>query len=94
MLNPNDPTDGTPSERTDTPADTGAAWNCKLRGLTELQINLLQLTALGHTDAEIIAGHGVDADTLKRELTAAQRRLGARTKLHAVAKAFRGGWIS
>jgi DNA-binding CsgD family transcriptional regulator len=103
-MNPNDPTDRTnPSEPTDTPADAqhlapstqhSDTWDCKLCGLTSQQVNLLQLTALGHTRAEIISRQGVDAATLKRELTVAQRRLGARSKLHAVAKAIRGGWIS
>jgi len=93
MTPPNDPTDGTPSERTDTPADTNA-WESNLRGLSELQVAILQLLASGHSDAEIQERYSLTTTALRQELTAAQRRLGARTKLQTVAKAMRGGWIA
>jgi DNA-binding NarL/FixJ family response regulator len=93
MQPPNEPADGTPSERTDTPG-APLAWGDTLCGLSELQLAVLQLLASGYTDAEIQERYQLTTDALRQEVTAAQRRLGARTKLQAIAKAFRGGWIS
>jgi DNA-binding NarL/FixJ family response regulator len=92
----NPPTD--PTDRTNpTPASNAPGpdpWHDTLRGLSELQVAVLQAVALGYTDAQIRKRLSLDAAELRQELLAAQVRLGARTRLETIAKAFRGGWIS
>jgi LuxR family transcriptional regulator len=61
--------------------------------LPRRQHAVLWLHAQGYTDHEIARAFGVRESTVRSHLRAAQRRLCGRTRLHALAIAFRHGLL-
>ena len=52
--------------------------------LTERQSRVVELMALGWSDGEIALELGIHGDTVREHVGAAKRRLGARSRPHAV----------
>jgi DNA-binding NarL/FixJ family response regulator len=53
--------------------------------LTERQSRIVELIACGWSDGEIALELGIDATTVREHVSGAKRRLGARSRPHAVA---------
>jgi DNA-binding NarL/FixJ family response regulator len=56
-------------------------------------VRVLRLAAEGMTDAEIAAELVYSTETIKWRWDGIRDMLGARNRTHAVAQAFRAGWI-
>jgi LuxR family transcriptional regulator, regulator of acetate metabolism len=61
--------------------------------LAPREVDVLACAALGHTNAEIAAELGIEAETVKSYLRSAMRRLDAHTRLQAVVAARRAGLL-
>jgi DNA-binding NarL/FixJ family response regulator len=62
-------------------------------GLTEREIEVLDLLARGHSDADIGRRMGISARTVAFHVAEARERLGAATRIQAVLAAIRDGWL-
>lgn len=61
--------------------------------LTPRERDVLRRVALGDTDLEAGEALGIGVATVRTHLEAARRKLGARTRSHAVARALTGGLL-
>lgn len=61
--------------------------------LTDLELTILRQLAAGAHDPEIAKALDIADRTYRRHVTAMQRRLGARTRAHAVALGLRAGLL-
>lgn len=62
--------------------------------LTEIELDILRQIAAGAYDPEIARHLTMSSRNYRRHVVAAQRKLGARTRAHAVVLAARAGLIS
>jgi DNA-binding NarL/FixJ family response regulator len=75
------------------PEPAGSVTDLPLERLTHREGEVLQLLALGLTNAEIAERLGISAHTAKFHVGAVLGKLGARSRADAVARAARLGWI-
>lgn len=61
--------------------------------LTRRQLEILKLVADGAVDKQIATKLNISASTVRGTLTSAYARCGAVNRAHAVAIAFREGWL-
>ena len=60
---------------------------------TEREREILQWIAEGYTDRETAEKLGISRETVRTHVPSMLRRIGARTRGHAVAMGLRNGWI-